>query len=113
MKRVLKDIVHDLIVMPMTYEHANKSPSVIVSESGYFDSPDAVTAELLADSIKGLPQSVDNWLSWSENKRASSGWYLKRMRDGSFIVGYSPRTDNVPQLRYDDPFLACANFIKR
>jgi hypothetical protein len=113
MKKLVTDAVDEIIAMPITFEKTDKSPLELLRDSGYFDWPDAITVELLADSLKKNPRSIDYWLAWSDNKRAASGWYFQRAGKDSFVIGYYPTAENLQKLICADPFLACANFIKR
>ena len=58
-------------------------------------------------------ECMDQWLSWSEDKRSSSGWYFRQNANGKYIVGYFPFQENLKATEYFGKTEACSAFIKR
>ncbi len=85
---------------------------VLLSNSGYCNSPDRVTVEMLTIALQKHPESIESWLTWSDNKRSDSGWFFRGNSFGGFEVGYFPPHEDRPITEYADILLACANFIK-
>lgn len=86
----------------------------LILNSGYCCSAEHVSVEILANALRERPKNVEEWLAWSDNKRTDSGWFFRHRLTGGFEVGFFPRTEDRPSLRYDETevFLACARFIK-
>ena len=86
----------------------------LLETSGYVQSPDVITEELLERVLVSHPEWIDSWVTWSCDKRTAAGWYLLTPKessiDGSWVVGYYPDGD-----WYSSPEAArsCAIFIKR
>ena len=95
--------------LPVEFRRGSKSPVQLIRESGYFESPNELTVEALAAFICNHVEVIQVWLSWSEDKRVSSGWYFIR-KNGGFIVG---NLADGPQLRFSDESQACAEFVLR
>ena len=81
----------------------------LLARSGYADRWRSITVGLLADTLRQHPDWVDAWIQWSEDTRASSGWYVSGRGDAAFDVGYYP---TVPPVRYGDRIEACAVFVR-
>lgn len=107
------EIAEKIVAMPILFESTQKSPLALLVESGYFEIPNAVSIEILASVLERLPDSVESWLLWSENKRSNSGWYFQRTALGEYIVGHYPFTERLPSTSYSIATVAAANFIKR
>jgi hypothetical protein len=93
--------------LPASFYAGSKSFAQLVRESGITDPASGASTEALAALLRTDRALIDGWLLWSENKRASSGWFLQRDGDGC-IVGYFPGGE---RLRFDDVALGCAKFI--
>ena len=67
--------------------------------------------ESIASHLQQDHSLIETWLHWSQDKRCSSGPFIvKTDEDGrsSYTVGHSTEG---PELSYDCPVTACANFI--
>ncbi|MEP6850559.1 MAG: hypothetical protein ABI999_17000 [Acidobacteriota bacterium] len=106
-------IARNLIQIPLVFENSGKSASTLVLESGYLESPDVVTVEVLTTTLKEIPEAVEAWLDWSDNKRTNAGWYFNRGGPRGYVLGYYPPSKNLPLTKYPDAYDGCANFIKR
>lgn len=107
-------IIQTIIFLPdRFYTEGNVSIYALLKESGYFELHDQISE---TDIFEGLAQhikSIDQWLSWSEDKRSSSGWYFKQNDNKKFSVGYFPPNEDLQTVEYIDKTEACAAFIKR
>ena len=74
--------------------------------------PDIPIDDLLV-VLRSDPLKVESWLTWSDDKRTGSGWYLRELETGEFGVGYHPNQTGRELERYSDACIACANYIKR
>jgi hypothetical protein len=82
------DIVEVLIGLPRSFNIAGtKSISSLLTESGYCDYHDRISELLIASALSHKPELINEWLAYSEDKRASSGWYIKQDKSDAFIVG--------------------------
>jgi hypothetical protein len=91
--------------LPVMFRGGNKSFVQLVSESGV--SKGNLTTEALVPFLKENSSLIEDWLRWSEDKRASSGWFF-RQEDGGYIVGEYP---NGERLAFQTAAAGCAAFI--
>lgn len=106
------NIVEEIISIPVSFTNSNKSPADLLVASGYLESPEAITVDILADALRKSPEYIESWLIWSDDKRTDSGWYFQRKSGEDFLVGYYPARPDLPTTRYSDAYLAGANFVK-
>ena len=81
-----------------------KSVVTLLREAGYFDRHTDVSLDAVRAHLMAKPELVEDWITYSADKRTSSGWYL--LEDGT--VGYYPAG---PKSSYKDIVTACAEFI--
>jgi hypothetical protein len=107
--------LRDVIALPRNF--ASRGSALIESllqESGYFAVHDQVTERAIRDALLRNPEAMSEWLEFSENKRASSGWFLRRAGASEYHVGHFPATENSHgPAAYSEEAAACAAFIKR
>lgn len=97
--------------MPIQFKaRGDVSMVQLMRESGFAESPDALTPSAVSDYLRQHVHLVEAWVTLSEDKRTNSGWYIRRTLDGSFEVGYYP---DGPRLSFGDRMQACAEFIVR
>ena len=103
------DMVASVCEIPVRfYVRGDVSLLRLVDESGYRDSPEALTVNAVSAYLAHHPDLVEAWLGYSSDKRGSSGWYFVEKSPVKFEVGCHP---NGPQLAFDDRDRACAEFI--
>jgi hypothetical protein len=85
----------------------------LLKESGYFEMHDQIGEIELYEALNKHLECVDQWLTLSESKRVSSGWYFEDNTNGTYSVGYYPQQKNLTPAEYFDKVKACAAFIKR
>ena len=98
--RIVKDFnnstvsIHDLLEQTKYSKHANQ-----ISEHDLYT------------KLKASPGIVNDWFSYSEDKRTDRGWYIKQINKNTFIVGFLDETGKK-EFKYRDKLKACAKFIK-
>lgn len=112
MKNHIDEVIERIINLPFDFSHKNKSIYSLLQESGYFESNNLINEDQIAEMLHKHPQSIDDWLRWSENKRTSSGWYFKKDEKERYGVGHYP-DNNFQYMVFADKFQACAAYIKR
>jgi hypothetical protein len=85
----------------------------LLRQTGYFKLYDEVSEAGIREALARHPECVDEWISYSEDKRARSGWYIKQEDDTIYKVGcLSPEGGKNIETTYVDRIDACAVFIK-
>lgn len=103
--------VIDVINLPRNFcGRGDASIYSLLQESGYFAVHDEVTEGAIHGALRRNPEIVTDWMQFSEAKRVSSGWFLRREGAKGYQVGHYP--DHEP-VDYSDELEACAAFIKR
>jgi hypothetical protein len=102
-------VVERLCRLPIDFYGGSKSMVQLVVESQIDANPESLTVPSILVYLTEHPDLIEPWLTWSANKRVSSGWYFSR-RSGGFVVGFNP---NGEVLNYTRPEPACAEFIVR
>ena len=82
----------------------------LVRHSGYLDRPEELTTATVRSELLADTTLVDAWFAYSEDKRASSGWYLVVRGPQAYEVGLVPGGD---PLLFSDRVDACAEFVVR
>jgi hypothetical protein len=107
----IANTVNDVIKLPRRfYDRGDASIYSLLQESGYFAVYDQVTEEAIHEALLRNPHVVSDWVDFSEAKRASCGWFLRRRGEQCYQVGHYP--DHEP-VDYPDEIAACSAFIKR
>ncbi len=110
------DILHDIIYLPRRFNETNdRSIHTLLIETGYAAVRDQITIKAIRSFLMIHPECVLDWLQYSENKRATAGWYLKMGCSGEYIVEYCPRDSKqkVNGQSFPNRTEACAVFVKR
>lgn len=106
--------IQDIIFLPdRFYSEGNLSIYSLLKESGYFELHDQINEADIFQELTQHLECIDQWLSWSENKRSSSGWYFRENENGQYVVGYFPLQESLNTTDYFDKIEACSAFIKR
>jgi len=73
-----------------------------------------INENTVKEALEQHPQYVDQWLGWSEDKRAGSGWYFIQDNNQKYVVGFlDPDKGTTEKMEYSDKKSACASFIKQ
>ena len=102
-----------LCVLAIAREHSTArggrgcSLRALIEESGYRALRSRIVTSEVATILESVPEVVDDWLSYSEDKRTSSGYGFGPSSAGDWLVdgpdGYRKRFGS----RYD----GCADFV--
>lgn len=113
--RNAEDVAAEIVRIPRRLSaDGNISFHDLVRQSSYLMHADTITEALIREQLQSTPDAVNGWLSYSEDRRVTSGWYFRATPDDQFEVGYYGRDQpNRPRLLYKDPLDACAAFIRR
>ena len=104
----------NIIRLPRTLdENENVSAHSLLLDSGYFEAHELVSEEAVCAAVREHPEYIQDWLSFSANKR-TSGWYFQQTDRAHWEVGYvSAGGGSIDPMQYSDPAIACAAFIKK
>ena len=100
-KQAIKRICH----IPADFRKGNKSFHSLVHDTGIESR--VLTAASVVSVLLPNPELVDDWLSWSEDQRSSSGYYFLE-ENSKYVVGCYPGEELV---EFSDRLAACADFI--
>jgi hypothetical protein len=107
------DVLVTLIHVPRRFNASAMSIYELVRQTGYFELNDEISEADIRGILARHPECVDEWISYSGDKRTSSGWYIKQEDGTRYKVGYlSPKGGKDIEIRYVDRTDACAAFIK-
>ncbi|MGK2863028.1 MAG: hypothetical protein ACSLE0_13925 [Chitinophagaceae bacterium] len=107
-------IIEKIIHLPKLFRSlGNKSIHELLRDTGYFEIADQINQEDISKVLKQHPECINEWKLFSNDKRASSGWYLKELDNNKHIVGYfGIKKGDTPVVEFSDNNEACAFFIK-
>lgn len=102
-----------LIDLPSEYSRLRSiSFYDLLKKTGYFDVPDEIGESALVEGFRMRPDSVRDWIQYSEDKRTNSGWYIGEA-GGEYIVGYlGDEAGKKSKKLFKDRIGACAYFVK-
>lgn len=110
-----RDITDKLIKLPsMFHRRGNVSIYDLLKETGYFEMNQQISEKIIQAALLQHPECVDEWLNYSEDKRTSTGWYLRQEGINTYVIGFIEKEiGGKRQSRFIDRITACAAFIKR
>jgi len=107
-------LVNKIIFLPNEFKRRKDITFYsLLKETDYFKFYNEISEDSIVEEFNKHPGCINDWLSFSEDKRSSSGWYLIKDNSGNYIVGYYPPIDDYHKTEYKDRVKACAAFIKR
>lgn len=108
------DIITKLIFLPNLFDNLeNVSIYDLLEKTGYFQMYEQISEKNIRKELTRHPECVAEWILYSENKRSSSGFYVKQENEHTYIVGYfNGKNQKHIQTSYTDRMNACAAFIK-
>ena len=112
----INSIISEILHIPERFNaHGNsKSAYFLLKETGYFEKREEVSESLIKVALVQLFGYVDLWLTWSADKRSSTGWFFNPSDHQMYVVAYSTLEKGVIERKeYNDIISACAAFIKR
>ena len=109
----ITDTVIDLIYIPRKFEDlGNVSIYSLLRDSGYFETYSEISESTIREGLRAHPETVEEWMRFSQDKRTNAGWYFRPSRKG-YEVGYFSRFQgDIKSTHYSDRTQACAVFIK-
>lgn len=88
------------------------SPAELVRNTGFGHSSDEVTIERLMDCLAKHPEWLNAWLTYSQDRRSSPGWYIQGRDATAFRVGYYEGPSSRPPAIFEDKVRACAEYVR-
>ncbi len=102
-------IIERICRFPVDFYAGKMTLGQLVLKSEILDALPLLTTQNVKAHLSAHPELIDQWLDWSADKRVSSGWYFT-FNHGKYRVGFYP---GIEFSEFDDPELACAEFINR
>src|SRR5690554_8168704 len=95
----MEDITKKIIFLPRVFRNImNKSIFELLEETGYFQVHSKISEEVIEKQLKKYPEYLNEWISYSEDKRGDSGYYIKR--EGKiYIIGYLDKQGKIQILK--------------
>jgi hypothetical protein len=82
------DLVTRICRLPVAFNSCGDVSVIqLLDESGYLASPTSLTVDAVSTVLSRSPELTDAWLSYAEDKRMSSGWYVTQREAESFEIG--------------------------
>jgi hypothetical protein len=110
----IENVVSVIVNLPGDFKRfGNISSYNLLKQSGYFETYNKIEVKDIIVVLNRAPKLVNSWMSWSEDKRADSGWFFLKDKANNYIVdNYAAQKDSGKCI-YSNPIEACAEFIKR
>ncbi len=106
----LNEIIFNVVSITEIFASRNDiSVYQLLKDSGYFEKFSAISIKKIKKELKSHPELIQFWLNYSEDKRTSGGWYLKKDNNDFFVGNLLKKSEKHFQNEVD----ACALFIKR
>ena len=108
-----RDIIQNILKMPVEfYSVGTKTLIDLFNESGYLQEYNDIEIEDLLLALRNNLKYLDKWIEYSENKRASYGWFIQA-KNNEYLVGYLNEGYICENMNtFQDKAEACAFFIK-
>ena len=85
----------------------------LLKKTGYFENDSNIDENDILKVLLINQNFISDWLTWSDNKRVSAGWFFQKGENNKYKVGYFPFSENLKQIEFTNASEACAAFIKR
>lgn len=112
----IKKVINEILDLPKRFYSAENNQSIhsLLKDTGYFEAYDSINEDKVKEALEQQPKYIDQWLSWSEDKRGGSGWYFIKSGGQKYVIGFL-NSDTIisEKVEYSDKNSACAAFIKR
>lgn len=107
----LAEIVARICAIPALFKAlGNVSVAELVERSGYRVAAAELTVDAISSYLRERPDLIEAWLGYSEDKRTSSGWYIRQLSRDAFEIGWYPQGERIVVSGKAE---ACAEFIIR
>ena len=91
----------------------NATPRDMFKRTGYRRHYASITQEQVIDLLRTHPILVDEWRMFSQDKRWTPAWFLKKRSENIWRVGYVDRGGNtIQEILFSDSASACALMIR-
>ena len=108
-----QEIVAIICGMPAEFHHRGDISMVeLVAKSGFDDSDGSSLRSAIEEQLRAHPQLIDDWATYSSDKRSDSGWYFED-RDSPLLGYYDPTIGSSQEQVFSDRARACTEFIIR
>tara|TARA_Y100000389_G_C17073478_1_gene323144 strand:+ start:80 stop:436 length:357 start_codon:yes stop_codon:yes gene_type:complete len=108
-----QNIIHLILGLPREFNNQkDKSFKQLLEETGYFEVRNQIQKKDILEIIKKCPEFIKDWFTWSENKRVTSGWFLKEEKE-KYVVSFFPNSKTKKTFRTKSIQKASAYFIKQ
>ena len=104
-------MLKDLLNFPRLVMQTNMSVNDVCTKLSLEYSKKFPPLQELMDALRSDEALIENWISYSEDKRGSPSWYFVKV-GRKYKVGYLDSSRKCNEGIYDDPCFACAVFIK-
>ena len=110
-------VVSNICTLSINYRTvADKSINDWVKDSGWFLFKKDITTNDIKEYLISSPKLIDNWLTYSDNKRTNGWYFFYNNKDGLYIVGFLDMKPGIKPARmietsYTDPVEACSQYI--
>ena len=110
----INDVATKLIYIPQDLKKiGNISFYDLLKRTGYFELHKRVNENIICRALEVNIECISEWITYSEDKRCSSGWYIKKESNDNYLVGYYPHNDKKHTNKiFSNRIEACASFIK-
>lgn len=108
-----QEVINRILSLPDKFQKlGNQTFDNLLKDSGYAEISGQIREDDILEAIKQHPEVVKSWFDWSENKRSSSGWFIKEDKE-KYVVSFFPDTEGKEITETKDIYKACACFIKK
>jgi hypothetical protein len=104
----MSNIIEIACKLPIHISSRNVSPKEYIRSEHLHKYRNEITYDNIYSYLLGNPLLVDDWLSWSQDKRYSSAWYFVP-RGQTWVIAHS---QNGNEESFVDRTKACAKFIQ-
>ncbi|MBT8454674.1 MAG: hypothetical protein HKO95_00165 [Rhodobacteraceae bacterium] len=103
------DIIQTVCDFPNLFRNGQKSAVQLAKSLRLRARRAEITQPALAAFLKDHPEQIELWLGWSDDKRTSPAWGLRRTDTGYLLFRYP----DGPRTSYENGPEACAAFIEK
>ena len=99
-----------IVEVPERYESGNESTAALLRQTGYLETPEALTVKEVERALEEEPRLAQKWLDRGSDQRLVGGWGIEHDDNGQY------RVQNYADgkcLKDRNLFHACAEFIIR
>ena len=91
------------------YRRGDISIYQLFLDSGYLTLHEEISIDDIKAELRDCPYLVESWFNWSDDQRISSGWYIRKESENTYIID---RVESDSITTFTDDIDACAHFVK-